>query len=568
MSTLPKTSQPLRAEPQLLKHELLAGLIMAIVTIPSGLAGGVLARVNPVYGVYSMVIGTPVAAVFTASAVMNVDNTSAAALGAGNAVGALPAERQVQALVVLAILVGLFQLIFGLLKLGFVIRFVSNSVMTGFLTGIGVLTILGQFNDLTGYSSPISNKVFRLLDTVMHFRQIDLATLGVGLLTIAVIVLVDRTPQRRFALIAGMGAATAVSLLLPAGMIPQVGDTTALPATLPSFHLPNLALAPDLLAPALSLAIITLVQAAGVSQSYPNPDGRYPDPSGDFRGQGLANIATGFFGGLPVGGSVSGTAVLQSTGARTRWAGVFAGLFGALILLFFGRFIEILPMTGLAALLVYTGFTIIKPDRVLTVWHTGPIPRVMMAITFLATLFLSIQAAVFIGVALNIVVHLFRSAEAVRITQLTIQPDRSIVQSEAPKVLPSHAITVLQPVGNLFFAGAAELENNLPDAARARRAVVILRLRDRDEVGSTFIRLLDRYAKSLQAGEGQLMLVGIGSQVYTQLERTGVLDDIGRDNVLRAQPQLGSSLFTAYAAAEAWLAAADRGPQPAGERRP
>jgi SulP family sulfate permease len=555
MPTLPRTIQELKFGPQVLKHELLAGLIMAIVTIPSGLAGGVLARVNPVHGVYSMVIGTPVAAVFTASAVMNVDNTSAAALGAGNAVGALPAERQVQALVVLAILVGLFQLIFGLLKLGFITRFVSNSVMTGFLTGIGVLTILGQINDLTGYSSPISNKVFRLLDTVANFRQIDLATLGVGLLTIAVIILVDRTPQRRFSLIAGMGAATVVALLLPAGVIPQVGDTTAVPATLPSLHLPNLALVPDLLVPALSLAIITLVQAAGVSQSYPNPDGRYPDPSGDFRGQGLANIATGFFGGLPVGGSVSGTAVLQSTGAKTRWAGVFAGAFGAIILLFFGQFIEILPMTGLAALLVYTGFTIIKPDRVLTVWHTGPIPRVMMSITFLATLFLPIQSAVFVGVALNVLVYLFRSAEAVRIAQLAIQPDRSIIQSEAPKTLASHAVTVLQPIGNLFFAGAAEFESNLPDDTGTRQAVVILRLRDRDEVGSTFVRILDRYARSLQARGGKLMLVGVGNQVYAQLERTGVLDDIGRENVFLAQPKLGDSLLAAYTAASAWLVA-------------
>ena len=558
MPTLPKNLQELKVSPSALRHELLAGLIMAIVTIPSGLAGGLLARVNPVYGVYSMVIGTPVAAVFTASAVMNVDNTSAGALGAANAVGTLPADRQVQALVVLAILVGLFQLSFGLLKLGFITRFVSNSVMTGFLTGIGVLTILGQVNDLTGYQSPISNKVFRLFDTLLHPQQIDLATLGVGLLTIAVIVLVNRTPQRRFALIAGMGAATVAALLLPAGVIPQVGDTTAVPATLPSFHLPNLALVPDLLVPALSLAIITLVQAAGVSQSYPNPDGRYPDPSGDFRGQGLANIATGFFGGLPVGGSVSGTAVLQSTGAKTRWAGVFAGAFGAIILLFFGRFIEILPMTGLAALLVYTGFTIIKPHQILTVWHTSPIARVMMVITFLATLFLPIQAAVFVGVALNVVVHLLRSAEAVRITQLTILPDRSITQSEAPKVLPSRAVTILQPVGNLFFAGAAEFESKLPDDAEAQQAVVILRLRDRDEVGSTFIRILDRYARSLQAKGGKLMLVGVGEQVYPQLERTGVLDVIGQDNVFSAQPKLGASLFDAYAAAVAWLAASDR----------
>jgi SulP family sulfate permease len=555
MLKLPAKLQNLKVSRQTLQQDALAGLIMAIVTIPSGLAGGVLARVNPVYGVYSMVIGTPVAVLFTSSAVMNVDNTSAASLGAGNAIGALSGESQVQALVVLTLLVGVFQLAFGILKLGFITRFVSNSVMTGFLTGIGVLTIVGQVNDLTGYDSPVSNKIFRLVDTVFNFQRVDLATLGVGVLALAIIVAVGRTRHERFSLIAGMGAATLLALLLPPGTIAKVGDTTSVPAALPSLRLPDLALVPDMLVPALSLAIITLVQAAGVSQSYPNPDGKYPDPSGDFRGQGLANIATGFFGGLPVGGSVSGTAVLQSTGARTRWAAIFTGGFGALILLFLGGLIEALPMTGLAALLVYTGFTIIKPDRVLTVWNTGPIPRVMMSITFLATLFLPIQSAVFVGVALNVVVHLFRSAEAVRITQLTILADQGIVQGEPPKTLPSRAVTVLQPVGNLFFAGAAEFEAKLPGESDARQAVVILRLRDRDEVGSTFIRVLDRYAKSLQARGGKLMLVGVGQDVHRQLDKTGVLGVIGRENVFMAQPNMGSSLLAACAAASAWLAA-------------
>ena len=128
-----------------------------------------------------------------------------------------------------------------------------------------------------------------------------------------------------------------------------------------------------------------------------------------------------------------------------------------------------------------------------------------------------------------------------------------------PRFSHRASVTILQPVGNLFFAGAAEFESKLPDDAEVQQAVVILRLRDRDEVGSTFIRILDRYARSLQEKGGKLMLVGVGEQVYPQLERTGVLDVIGQDNVFSAQPKLAASLFDAYAAAVAWLAAADGG---------
>jgi SulP family sulfate permease len=441
-----------------------------------------------------------------------------------------------------------------LLKLGFLVRFVSNSVMTGFLSGLGVLTILGQIGDLTGFYSEAGNKVFRAIDTLFNFRQIDLATLFVGLATIVAILVVERTPLDRYAFLVALVLATVMVPLLGLESVSLVGDTTEIPRAVPVPHLPDLSLAPSLILPALAIAIIALVQAAGVGQSVPNPDGQYPDPSGDFRGQGVANVAVGLSGGIPVGGSVSGTALVQNCGGQSRWANIFTGLFGLVVVLLFAPLIELLPLAALAGLLVTVGASMVKVHRMRTVWHTGPVPMAIMLITFVATLFTSIQVAVALGVVLHILLYVFRSAEAVRLERITPQKDGTFAEDVVPETLPSGEVVILQPIGSLFFAGVAEFEEHLPDVGDAQRTAVIIRLRDRDEVGSTFIRTIERYTRSLQAGGNKLMLEGLDEGVLEQLERTDLLDLIGQENVFLEQPQFGASLRQALAAAEAWIA--------------
>jgi SulP family sulfate permease len=535
-------------------NDLVTGLVMAVINVPQALANGVLAGVNPVFGLYSMIVGTTVAAFVTASVFMNVDSTSATALTAGEALAGVTSEEQLGYLVVLGILVGLFMLVFGLLKLGFLVRFVSNAVMTGFLSGLGVLTVLGQVGDLTNYYSEAGNKVFRAIDTFVSFRQIDPATILIGLVTIVTIVLAGRTPVARYAYIIALVLVTLLVPMLGLEAVTLVGDTTEIPRSVPLPHLPDLSLVPTLILPALAIALIALVQAAGVSQSVPNPDGQYPDPSGDFRGQGIANIAVGLSGGLPVGGSVSGTALVRSSGAQSRWANIFTGLFGLVVVLIFAPLVELIPLAGLAGLLVTVGAGMVNVPRMRTVWNTGPVPLAIMAITFVATLFAPIQVAVVLGVVLHILLYVFRSAEAVRIERIVPQEDGTFAEGEVPEVLPSGEIVVLQPIGSLFFAGVAELEEHLPKVGEAQGTTVIVRLRDRDEVGSTFIRTIQRYTESLQAGGNLLMLEGLSKKVLEQLERTDLLDLIGEENVFRGQKQHGASLRQALAAAEAWAA--------------
>jgi sulfate permease, SulP family len=315
------------------------------------------------------------------------------------------------------------------------------------------------------------------------------------------------------------------------------------------------------------VAVIGLVQGAGVSQGTPNPDGRYPDVSRDFLGQGVANVATGFVSGIPAGGSVSGTALILSAGGRSRWANIFVGLFVAAIVLLAAPLVELVPMPALAALLIVAGYQGLRVPEAVIAWKTGRISRVVMLVTFIATLVVPLQFAVLFGVALSVVLHVFRQSNKVVVTQWVLQPQGFPLEQPVPRRLPSHQLTLLHVYGSLFFAAAKNMEEMLPQVGGATHAVLAINLRGKSEIGSTFVTVLQRYALALRAHDSKLMLVGVDPIVRDQLAKTGVLQSLGEENVFVATPQIGVALNQAVAAANAWLQKPSAGPVPGPEAR-
>ena len=546
-----------------LASDLLAALTFAVVNVPQAMTHALLAMVNPVLGIYTLMVAVPVGAIFASSVFMNVSSTAALSVAAGVVLADIPASQRVEALIVLVLLVGVIQLLAGLFRLGFLIRFVSNAVMTGFLNGVAVLIILGQLGDLTGYRSAFSNRVAQALDLLVRIGQIDLPATTIGGVTLGLIVLLLLLkPMRRFAFIIAIAASTILLVVLSLpflpvaslfATVPTVGDVSAIPRSLPQLELPQPSLFLSLLLPAFSVAIIGLVQGAGVSQGTPNPDGRYPDVSRDFLGQGAANIATSFVGGVPAGGSVSGTALIMGAGAKSRWGNIFVGLFVAVIVLLAAPLVESVPMPALAALLIVAGFQGLRIEQAVIAWKTGRISRVVMGVTFAATLVVPLQFAVLFGMALSIVLNVFRQSNKIVVMQWVLQPEGFPLEQAAPKRLPSNQLTLLHVYGSLFFAAAKSMEEMLPEIGNATRAVVGINLRGKSEVGSTFMTVLQRYAQALKDHDSRLMLIGVDPLVRDQLAKTGVLKLIGEENVFVATPQLGVALNQAVAAATAWL---------------
>ncbi|MBE2233756.1 MAG: SulP family inorganic anion transporter [Anaerolinea sp.] len=554
MSATPTPSKP-RSN---LVPDLIAGLTTGVANIPDAMASAILAGINPLQGLYAIMIGTPLGALFGSSAFMNVAATSALAITAGAAIAGYSEDARASAITTLALLTGVVMLLAGLLKLGRLLRFVSNSVVIGFLTGVSINVILSQLGDFTGYSSAYSNKVVKAIDTLLHLDQIDPQTTAIGLLTVAVILLVDRTRLRNFSMLFGMLIGSAVVVLLGWIGVQVVSDVATIPDTLKLItivQLPDLTIAPALIADAIALAIIALVQGAGVSKAYPNPDGKYPDSSRDFVGQAAANIGAGFFQGMPIGGSVSGTALNISSGAKSRWANVFSGLVVVVAVLIFSPAVSMVAMPAMAAVLIVAGFQSFKWNRIADIWATGWPPRIVMLVTLVLTLAIPLQQAVFLGVLLSILAYFFiTSTHEVRLTQIIQNPDGSVTEGPAPAELASNAVTVLQIYGNMTFTGAETLEQFLPKADSATRPVVILRLRAQEGIGSSFITVLERYSQQIKAVGGRLMVAGVSMKVKGQLDRTETTGELlGPDNVFVATTNLGVSTRAALAAAQRWL---------------
>jgi sulfate permease, SulP family len=550
METTPKSTSTITTD-------VIAGLTASIPSVPDAMASGVLAGISPIYGLYGLMIGTPIAALFTGSAFMSVVTTSAMAITIGTALVGYQGQEQIAALVTIALVIGVVQLAAGLLRLGFLVRFVSNAVMTGFLSGLGVLIVLSQLGDLTGYSSEFSNKVIKAVDLFLHPTQVDIPTTIVGLSAIALILIFDRTRLRKFSMLLALLLVALLPIIFGWNSVLLVGDTASIPPGLPKPVIPTPIFNLDLITVGIAVAIIGLVQGAGISLGYPNPDGKYPDVSRDFVGQGIANLAVSLFQGLPVGGSLSSTALVVSAGAKTRLANIFTGLFAIVAVLLFAPVIEVLPMSGLAAILVIAGVQSIKLPRIQTVWQTGSASRVVMIFTFITTLALPLQYAVFLGVLLSFVMHIYRSAEKLEIMEIVPLEGGRYEERLAPKQLPSNQVILLSPRGSLFFAGAAEFEEDLPAIGSAERPVVLLRLRGIDEIGSTFLRVITRYAENLNANQGKLVLVGVSEPVYHQLDKTGLLDQLGKENIYKASSILGDSALNAIKDADAWLGQGD-----------
>jgi SulP family sulfate permease len=540
-----------------LKSDAVAGITLGVESVPDGLAGGLLAGVNPVWGLYGYMVGTFVGGISTSSAFMAVQATGAMAIVVADVPAVHSGEDPDRALWTLAVLTGVVMLAAGLLKLGFLLRFVSNAVMVGFINAVGVNIILGQFENFTGYASDGSGRVLRALDTIFSPFQLSWATVGVGVLTIVLIVVLEKTRLKALGMVAAivLGSALAVALnWFDVFDIELLNDITDVPRSLPRPQLPWLGVVPQLIIPALSLAFVGLVQGAGISANFTNPDGSYPDASRDFSGQGIANMAAGIFQGMPVGGSMSASSLNKAAGAKSRLSLLIAGVVMAIVVLLFAGLVGYIAMPALAGLLMVVGFRTIKPDDIIAVWRTGSMQQAVMGVTFVLTLAIPLQWAVMAGVGISVILVVITQSNRVTIKRRAMPEPGVFIEEDPPETVPPNEVMILQPYGSLFFASAGVFEEELPDVTpESTNSVVILRLRGRSDLGTTFMDVLARYAEDLEAVGSKLVLVSADEQLIEQFDVTGVTAAVGEANIYPTDERVGATVAKAAEEGSAWI---------------
>lgn len=537
-----------------LRDDAVAGVVLGVESVPDGLALGVLAGVNPLAGLYGYMYGTFGGALATSTSVLTVQVTGATAIIVADAdLGSF--ADPARALYTLSLMAGVIMVVAGLAHAGRLLRFVPRAVMVGFISGVGVNTVLGQLGNFTGYHADGSNRVLRALDLLVHFWRIDLPSLTVGAVTLALIVVLQRTRLRALGLVVAIVAGSVLTAALDAlgHDVARVGDIATVTRGLPFIAAPLLGDVPALLIPAVAVAFVGMVQGAGVAVAFPNPDGRPSNPSRDFIGQGVGSILSGLFRGMPASGSMSATALTVQAGARSRVALFIAGGVMAVIVVLLGGAVGYVSFPALAALLIVVGIGTVRPAQIMLAIHSSPVQAAVVIATFALTMIIPVQFAVLAGVALAVVLFTIEQSNRITVRRLELDERGHIRESDPPTTIPPGDVVILQPYGSLFFASATGFRAQLPAVtAGSHDSVVILRLRGVDDLGVSVAGIIDQYAADL-ADAGSKLVVNGGDVLRSQMEKNGLLARIGADNFYLGGEWHGRALARANADAGAWI---------------
>ncbi|MDV2481143.1 SulP family inorganic anion transporter [Methanoculleus sp. Wushi-C6] len=536
-----------------LPADLAAGATTALVGIPQGMGFALVAGIDPIYGLYTAAFATAFAAFLTGSSYLKVMLSNVLAVSLFSVLAPVPQADVPATLFVLTLLVGLFQLGFGLVRAGSLTRFISNAVLTGFIVGAALLIIVGQLGNLTGYDLPRNPvQILAVVDLLTHTEGVQPEALGIGLLTIGLVVAFRRVPRLRpvALLLPLIIAAPLVQAALPE--VALVGDISAVPAGLPLPVIPDIALAPGLLVPALALAIIGLVMAVGVTEAIPERDGTIADVNRDFSGQGVTNIVCSFLQCAPSAGSLAATALNVGAGAETRAANLISGAIVGAIIIVAGPLAEQIPLPALAGILILIGAELMyRPREITCICRYSRPGRWAMLATFVSTQVLPLQYSIYVGVFLSLGIYLVTSTREASVVRLVPVGEGMFREEPPPGRLTAGRLTVLSVSGSVYFATLRAIERSLPSPEGVEGAVVVLALRGRVEAGSGLFRMLERYARQVGAHGSRLVLAEVDPKLLAGLEETGTAAAVGRENVFVATPVIGESLREAIRAGEA-----------------
>ena len=550
-----------QTEKSSLRSDIIAGFSTGLFSIPEGMAYAQIAGVNPVYGLYSGMVATIAAALTTGTILMISTLTSAIAIATASVIeeAGLDASDP-NALFTITLVVGGMMFILGVLRMGSLVNYVSNAVMTGFVMGASALIIIGELGDYSGYDPVADTDLGELVDWITNIDQWDLTTTLVSTVTLVLVLVLKRFERtEKMAAVIVLLVMSVVVYILSLD-VELVGDIAQIPTgldALPLPMLPDLSVLGDVALGSVSVALVALVQGAGISTAYPNPDKSRTSQSRDFLGEGIGNLVGSFFQSMSTGGSLSRTGISVGGGAGSRMGGVFAGLWLMALVVVFGGLAELVPLSVIAGLLFVIGAELVmaRIPSLIMVHRTSLGSAVALWLTFLSAFIIPLQFTIFLGAGLSLGLYIYTSSRALRVNGLSRRDDGRYQAYDLPDRLPSGEATLVEVRGPEFYAEIPSFDEMLPERLGTTGAVIILNLRGRETAHSTGLKWLDKYAKDLAEDGNVLMLSDVSPGVVQAMEATGVMETIGRDRVFEETPIRGAANDTALDAAEEWLRA-------------
>jgi sulfate permease, SulP family len=538
------------------RFDLFAALTVAMVGTPQCMAYAAVAGVAPVFGLYTGIVPTIVGSLFGSSTYLITGPSNATSLVTANVLQPLAGQGvYLQAVFALAILAGAIKLILGSLRLGWIIRYVSSSVLMGFLAGASTLIVLGQICNAAGApKAQGANAIIVLQNTLLNLPQGSIyavvTSTGTMLLLLAFKRLRPGLPAELLAIV------IATSFVYLAGWaskgVQLVGTQGSLSNAALQFHVPALSLSQwqSLLSSAGAVAIFSLVEAMSIAQAVSASSGKRIDPTREFIGQGLASIAGGFFQSIPSSGSPSRTAVNFSSGAHSRLAGVMSGLIVLAGLVMLGPLMNAIPIPSLAGVIIVTAYNLVNRRQLVQAWQSSVTSRAVIAATFAGTMLLPLHIAIYLGAILSIGLYVLESSK-LQLSYLSQNPQGEFVEHSLGDILSNPpAIAIINIEGSLSFGAAAELEQKIEDVVRSGVHVVILRVRRLRLMGSEGVAALETVVTNANRAGTRVLICGVRDEMEATLHSSGIDDVIGQGGIFRASDVLFASTQQALSRAQ------------------
>jgi sulfate permease, SulP family len=546
-----------------LQADFLAGLSVAAVAVPQAMAYAIAAGVSAEHGLYTAIVMTAVGAVFASSRQLINGPTNVISIAVLSALAPIPADQKLAGAVTLALLVGTFQTLITLLRLGDLTRFISHSVVIGFTVGASLLLVLDQTRNLFGWSAagnPHAHFLVRTWHVWTAGGPPHPATTLVGFGAMAMVLALRVLKKRlRWPLLPDLLITVIVMAFLVAFFrLDQAGVKVVgeIPPKLPSFALPQVPVQHLRLLSegALAIATLGLLEALAMSKHLSSQTGHKLDLNQQCLSEGLANLAGSLFHCIPGSGSLTRSAINHQAGAVSQWSGVWSAVAVAVITVSFAPYARFIPRSALAGILMVTAVGMID-------WRALPFhlkatrfDAVVLLATSVAAVAISIEFCILIGVLASFVLAVPRAGRMTR-TEFVIAPN-GVVRERKEDEPVHHKLLLFGLEGELFFGSSLALDEHLTwfeQRASAGAQVVVLRvkrLRNPDAVG---MREIDQFIRRMRAAGVRVILAGVRNDLLEGLRAAGALDDLEPAQVFTERRTHGSSTMEAVAAAYAYL---------------
>jgi SulP family sulfate permease len=514
-------------------RDVTAGVIVAIVALPLSIAFGIASGVTPDRGLVTAIVAGFLISALGGSRVQIGGPTGAFVV----IVSGIVAKHGVDGLLVATFLAGVLLIAMGALKLGGVIKFVPQPVVIGFTSGIALIIFSGQIKDALGLTmGSVPTDFFEKWQAyAQHFSALSLPSAGISALTLVILLLWPRVSVKVPAPFVALVVTTALVYFahLPVETIGarfgQVGGG------LPTPHVPHVtaAMVRDLAAPAFTIALLAAIESLLSAVVSDGMVGGKHRSNMELIAQGVANMASPMFGGIPATGAIARTATNVKSGGRTPVAGITHSIVLLLIALFVGRLAALIPMATLAGILTLVAYHMSEWRNFRAQLRAPRADVVVLLTTFILTVVVDLTVALQVGMVLAAILFMKRMAEVTNVQAVTRElidlPEDADPMAIALRSVP-RGVEVFEIDGPFFFGAAERFKEALGELGR-KPQVLILRLRNVPAIDATGISLLrDLHRRSMRDGT-RLMLSGMHSQPLLALERAGVLSEIGEANI-------------------------------------